>query len=114
MSTKLNNCAAVLYGNVTGKLVLDSLDDLLIGEGDDQVYDIGRIVSEGDMVNKTTQESECIGVMEEIQTWEVFTKEEGKEVSNLLEVVNRIDLIQDTMQISNMKEPWVRGSVIIR
>jgi len=104
----------VICGHVTGKLVLDSLADLLIGEGDAQVYDVVRVVTEGDMVNKTMQESECPGVMEELQIWEVFTKEEGREVSNILEVAKMIDLTKDTMQISNIKEPWVRGSVIIR
>ena len=103
---------SVLYGGVTGKLVLDSLEDLLVGEVGNQVYDVGRVLAEGDMVNKTTQDSECQGVMEELQMWEVFTIEEGKEVSNLLEVVKQI--AEDTMQITNSKEPWVQGSVIMR
>ena len=99
---------------VRGKLVVDSLTELMIGQGDDMVYDVQRIISEGDMVNKTLEESECEGVMEEIQTWEVITIEEGKEMSNLLEVAKLIDLTQDTMQITNVREPWVKGSVIIR
>ena len=99
---------------VRGKLVVDSLTELMIGQGDDMVYDVQRIIKEGDMVNKTLEESECEGVMEEIQTWEVITIEEGKEMSNLLEVAKLIDLTQDTMQITNVREPWVKGSVIIR
>ena len=99
---------------VRGKLVVDSLTELMIGQGDDLVYDVQRINNEGDMVNKTLEESECEGVMEEIQTWEVITIEEGKEMSNQLEVVKLIDLTQDTMQITNVREPWVKGSVIIR
>ena len=99
---------------VGGKLVVDSLTELMIGQGDDLVYDVQRIIKEGDMVNKTLEESECEGVMEEIQTWEVITIEEGKEMSNQLEVVKLIDLTQDTMQITNVREPWVKGSVIIR
>ena len=99
---------------VRGKLVVDSLTELMIGQGDDLVYDVQRINKEGDMVNKTLEESECEGVMEEIQTWEVITIEEGKEMSNQLEVVKLIDLTQDTMQITNVREPWVKGSVIIR
>ena len=99
---------------VRGKLVVDSLTELMIGQGDDMVYDVQRIIKEGDMVNKTLEESECEGVMEEIQTWEVITIEEGKEMSNLLEVAKLIDLTQDTMQITNIREPWVKGSVIIR
>ena len=104
----------VVCDHVAGKLVVDSLADLMIGEGDDKAYDVLRIVGEGDMVNKTLEESECPGVMEEIQLWEVITMEEGKEVSNLLEVAKLIDLIQDTMQITNIREPWIKGSVIIR
>ena len=96
------------------KLVVDNLDDLMIGEGDDLTYDIQRIISEGVLTNKTLQESECPGVMEEIQIWEVMTREEGEEVSNLLEVSKLIDLITDTMQVTNIREPWVRGSVLIR
>ena len=99
---------------VRGKLVVDSLTELMIGQGDDLVYDVQRIIKEGDMVNKTLEESECEGVMEEIQTWEVITIEEGKEMSNQLEVAKLIDLTQDTMQITNVREPWVKGSVIIR
>ena len=99
---------------VRGKLVVDSLTELMIGQGDDLVYNVQRIIKEGDMVNKTLEESECEGVMEEIQTWEVITIEEGKEMSNQLEVVKLIDLTQDTMQITNVREPWVKGSVIIR
>jgi len=99
---------------VIGKLVVQSLAELMIGEGDDIAYDVQRIIKEGDMVNKTLEESECPGVMEEIQTWEVITLEEGEETSNLLEVAKLIDLIQDTMQITNVREPWVKGSVIIR
>ena len=99
---------------VMGKLVVQSLAELMIGEGDDIAYDVQRIIKEGDMVNKTLEESECPGVMEEIQTWEVITLEEGEETSNLLEVAKLIDLIQDTMQITNVREPWVKGSVIIR
>ena len=99
---------------VRGKLVVDSLTELMIGQGDYLVYNVQRIIKEGDMVNKTLEESECEGVMEEIQTWEVITIEEGKEMSNQLEVVKLIDLTQDTMQITNVREPWVKGSVIIR
>ena len=90
---------------VRGKLVVDSLTELMIGQGDDLVYDVQRINKEGDMVNKTLEESECEGVMEEIQTWEVITIEEGKEMSNQLEVVKLIDLTQDAMQITNVREP---------
>lgn len=104
----------VMCGCVQGKLIVESLADLMIGEGDDLIYDVHRIIAEGDMVNKTLEESECPGVMEEIQMWEVITKEEGKEISNLLEVAKLIDLTQDTMQITNTREPWVKGSVIIR
>ena len=100
--------------HVSGKLVVDSLAELMIGEGDDLAYNVQRIIREGDMVNKTLEESECAGVMEEIQMWEVITIEEGKEISNLLEVAKLIDLTQDTMQITNTREPWVQGSVIIR
>ena len=105
---------SVICQLVRGKLVVDSLAELMIGEGDDIAYDVQRIIKEGDMVNKTLEESECAGVMEEIQTWEVITMEEGEEISNLLEVAKLIDLTQDTMQITNVREPWVKGSVIIR
>ena len=99
---------------VKAKLVVDSLDDLLISNGDELVYDIQRIIREGDMMNKSLQESECPGVMEEVETWEVFTREDGEEVSNGLEVFKTIDLVSDTMQVTNINEPWVKGSVIIR
>ena len=99
---------------VRGKLVVDSLADLMIGEGDDIAYDMQQIIKEGEIVNQTLEESECAGVMEEIQTWEVITMEEGEEISSLLEVAKLIDLTQDTMQITNVREPWVKGSVIIR
>ena len=104
----------VMCGCVRGKLIVESLADLMIGEGDDLAYDVHRIVTEGDMVNKTLEESECPGVMEEIQMWEVITIEEGKEISNLLEVAKLMDLIHDTRQITNSREPWIKGSVIIR
>ena len=99
---------------VGGRLVLDSLDELIIMEGEEKVLDGQRVMREGDLVNTTVRESDCRGVMEEMEVWEVVTVEEGKEIKNHFEITKIIDVVQDTMQIHNAREPWVKGSVMIR
>ena len=99
---------------VAGRLVLDSLEELYLGEGEETTLDGERVMREGDLVNTTTRESHCKGVMEELEVWEVITVEKGKNIRNHFEINKLIDVEQNTMQISNALEPWVVGHVLIR
>ena len=104
----------LMFEFLAGRLVLDSLEELMVLEGEERVLDGQRVMSEGDLVNTTVRESHCEGVMEELEVWEVITVEGGENIRNHFEITKLIDVEQDTMQISNIREPWVIGHVIIR
>ena len=106
--------AFLMFEFLAGRLVLDSLEELMVLEGGERVLDGHRVMSEGDLVNTTARESHCEGVMEELEVWEVITVEGGKNIRNHFEITKLIDVEQDTIQISNIREPWVTGHVLIR
>ena len=98
---------------VSDEIVGEKLEQVIVREGDDEVViDGSKIVSDGKLL--VTKVQECPGVMEEIELWELITVEDGKEVSNRVEVFKTVDITQDTRQVTNRREPWIRGSVIIR
>ena len=100
---------------VSDEIVGEKLEQVIVGEGDDEVViDGSKIVSDGKLLVTKVQESKCPGVMEEIELWELITVEDGEEVSNRVELVKTVDITQDTRQVTNRREPWIRGSVIIR
>ena len=100
---------------VSDEIVGEKLEQVIVGEGDDEVViDGSKIVSDGKLLVTKVQESKCPGVMEEVELWELITVEDEEEVSNRVELVKTVDITQDTRQVTNRREPWIRGSVIIR
>lgn len=77
--------------------------------------DVVRISQEGELVNSSLVESdECPGVMDELLTFQYWTLEAGEEVPRYSVIQRVTDMVLDTMQLTNAREAWVTGSVIIR
>ena len=109
----LNLALLVLVIKVETKL-LTSLDELMVIQGKDKVFDGWKVMEAGKLLKSMERESSCKGVLEELQVWEVTTKENGKWIKNHFEMTKVVDVTQDTMQIFNVEEPWIKGHLIIR
>jgi len=120
---KLNN--TVMMGRLPGfllymgvvaeaKLVVLNQDELLLSR-DPLEVDVWRVAREADIVNSTEIPSdECPGVNDELLTFQYFVLENGIEVPKLQQIQKVLDVFIDTMQLTNAREKWVQGSVIIR
>ena len=97
------------------RLVVNSVDELLVMKDGVTGLDGERVMREGDLINSTIRESpRCPGTDEELQLWEVLSVEDGEVIRNHFEITKIIDVEKDTLQISNVREPWIEGHIIIR
>ena len=91
------------------------MDDLLVIQDGVTVLDGERVMRQGDFINSTTRPSpHCKEVTEEVEVWEVLSMENGEVVRNHFEITKLVDVVEDTLQISNVREPWIEGHVLIR
>ena len=97
------------------RLVVNTVDELLVKKDGVTGLDGERVMKEGDLINSTTRESpQCPGREEEVQLWEVLSVEDEKVIRNHFEITKIIDVEKDILQISNVREPWIEGHIIIR
>jgi len=94
-------------------VVLDEAD--LVLSRDPWEIDVWRIAQEADIVNSTEVPSEeCPGVADELITFQYFVLKDGVELPRQQQIQKVVDVFIDSMQLTNARETWVQGSVIIR
>ena len=98
---------------VFAKLVVRHEDELYLEDGN---MDAERILAEADVINSTVRQcAHCPFVEEELKYFEYFiVDEDGNEQRDVIEAQIPIDNIIDNMQLTNTKEPWITGHVILR
>ena len=91
-----------------GKLVLEKEEDLETLSQED-------IFTKAVIISTSRRRSEtCPDVEEEEQVYEYFVMVDGKEERREMEAVMRIDVVNTTRTVANIKEPWVHGQVVLR
>ena len=94
------------------KLLVNNEAELFDDNGD---YDFERIFGEADLINSTNYQSEtCPEIEEQQRFYEYFIKTEAGEEKDVIEAVIPIDLKIKSLEMHNIEEPWIIGSVWLR